>query len=274
MAAVVFLLGFGSYTVPSMGTDGPGLFSDDTAADVRDAYREALEDGAGDVEAEAVVLRDFADALADPDDAVIVWLALAYTQSKLGRLSAPVRQRALATLAAGGDLPRWQEAGARAVRQRAAVLQKVRAQLVAPQPAPKKVRRPPRPVSTLAIGQVLGYRARSGRLHLMRVAGMVDTRYYVAPVIRYLVHAEPSTSIPDELADIPDRVFHPSRWPVTEIMVIGANSRDRPENHGIVVVGSTPPLGEAAAEPNSSTTWPDIASYLDHRDRDMDSPDY
>lgn len=263
-----------SATVLSVGSDGPGLFSDDTALDVRDAYREALEDGAGDVEAEAAVLRDFADALADSDDAVIVWLALAHTQSKLGRLSELVRERALAVLDGDGDLQRWQEAGSRAVRQRAAVLQKVRAQLVGPQPARKTVRRPARPVSMLVVGQVLGYRARSGRLHLMRVAGMVDTRYYVAPVICYLDYAELSTPAPDGLADIPDRRFHPSRWPVTEIMVIGVNSRDRPEKHGIVVVGSMPPLGEAVPEPNSSTAWPGIVAYLDHRDRDMDSADY
>lgn len=215
-----------------MGTDGPGLFSGDTALDVRDAYREALADGAGDVAAEAAVLRDFADALADPDDAPDVWLALAYTQSTLGRLSEVVRQQALAVIDGGGDPQRWAEAGARAVRQRTAVLEKVRAQLVGPQPARRKLRRPPRPVSTLVVGQVLGYRARSGRLHLMRVAGIADTRHFVAPVIRYLDYAEPSTPASDALAGIPDREFHPVRWRETEIVVIGSGSRDGPEKHG------------------------------------------
>jgi hypothetical protein len=55
-----------------MGADGAGLFADDTAADVRDAYRDALEDGLADAEAEQLVWRRFADELADPDDHVVV----------------------------------------------------------------------------------------------------------------------------------------------------------------------------------------------------------
>jgi hypothetical protein len=39
-----------------MGTWGPGLWSDDTAADVRDTYRKALEDGLSDDDATGKVL--------------------------------------------------------------------------------------------------------------------------------------------------------------------------------------------------------------------------
>jgi hypothetical protein len=50
------------------------LFSDDTALDVRDAYREALEDGASDEAAEASVLAAFGESLADDDEgAVVCW---------------------------------------------------------------------------------------------------------------------------------------------------------------------------------------------------------
>jgi hypothetical protein len=39
-----------------MGVTGVGLFADDVACDVRSAYREALEDGAEDADAERAVL--------------------------------------------------------------------------------------------------------------------------------------------------------------------------------------------------------------------------
>ncbi|HET8659382.1 MAG TPA: hypothetical protein VFM55_10340 [Micromonosporaceae bacterium] len=160
-----------------MGADGPRLFSDDTACDVRAEYQEALEDGAGDSEAEAKVLRQFAEELDDPAERVVVWLALAFTQSKFGRLSDETRRQALTILDAGGDVDRWQEAGPGAVRRRAVTLARVRAQVEGPQPAPRKVHRRRCPRSSLSIGQVLAYRARSGRAHLMRVAGLVDMRH-------------------------------------------------------------------------------------------------
>ncbi len=74
-----------------MGSDDPALFADDTASDVRDAYREALAEGLSDEDSEDAVLREFADSLMDVDERVNVWLALADTQSRLGRLSADFR---------------------------------------------------------------------------------------------------------------------------------------------------------------------------------------
>jgi hypothetical protein len=68
-----------------VGTWGTGIFADDTAADVRDGWREALLDGLSDDEATARVVTQFADALDDPDDGIVVWLALAAAQMQTGR---------------------------------------------------------------------------------------------------------------------------------------------------------------------------------------------
>ncbi|SCG52127.1 DUF4259 domain-containing protein [Micromonospora inositola] len=51
-----------------MGAWGPGLFSDDTACDVRDEYRDMLEDGVDDDKATQRMLDSYADVLDDPDD--------------------------------------------------------------------------------------------------------------------------------------------------------------------------------------------------------------
>jgi hypothetical protein len=55
---------------------GPGLSSNDTACDVQNEHRDALAGSTDDAEAEAVVPREFAEELADPEERVVVWLAL------------------------------------------------------------------------------------------------------------------------------------------------------------------------------------------------------
>jgi hypothetical protein len=166
-----------------MGAWGPGLFSDDLACDVRDGYREWLEDGASDEAA----LQHIVDAYADSEpETAVVWLALAVTQSKLGRLDRAVRDRALEVIDSGADLELWEDSGH--LVKRRAVLQKVRAQLTGPQPARKTVRRPYRHVTDLVPGQALGYRASNDRWALLRVARIDHDRYSVAPIMVALDH--------------------------------------------------------------------------------------
>ena len=78
-----------------MGAWGPAIFSDDVACDVRDQYRAMIEDQVPDADAEERVLDAWRAALDDTDDGPVVWLALAATQSKLGRLSDRVKGEAL-----------------------------------------------------------------------------------------------------------------------------------------------------------------------------------
>jgi hypothetical protein len=145
-----------------VGTWGTGIFSDDTAADVRGEWREALMDGLADDEATARVLAQFADVLDDPDDGVIVWLALAAAQMQTGRLQEDVRDRALSLIAAGGDVDRWREASERSARQRAKVLQSLAEKLRGPQRTPTTLRRPRPTLSPLDVGDVVRIRGTEG----------------------------------------------------------------------------------------------------------------
>ena len=172
-----------------MATDQAALFADDTAADVRATYRAALEEGLADGEAEDATLREFAAELLDGEQRVVVWLALAATQSQLGRLSVRVRREALHIIDRGADLAQWRDAGPQAVSARTKVLQRLAATLQGPQPSRKRIRRAVRRPATVNPGQVLAYRTTSGRTHLIHVIGIVEDGPTSDPLVEILDYA-------------------------------------------------------------------------------------
>ena len=92
---------------------GTGLFSDDTACDIRNYYRELLEDSVEDSAATRQTLERFEAYLQEPDGVALI--AFAVTQSKVGRLEADVRDRALAIIDAGADLAVWEQENQRSI---------------------------------------------------------------------------------------------------------------------------------------------------------------
>ncbi len=160
-----------------VGAWGPGLFSDDLACDVRGDYREMFEDGVSDDEATRRIVQVYGEA--DDDEAPVVWLALAVTQSRLGRLDDLVGAQALRVIDEGVYLRWWADSRERVKRQ--AMLQKVRAQLTGPQPARRTVRPPRRQVTDLRPGELLGYRATNGRWALLRVVRIDEHPLSAAP---------------------------------------------------------------------------------------------
>jgi len=170
-----------------MGAWGAGVFANDTAADIRGAYREALEDELPDDAARERVLEQFSYLLARDDSAGEFWIALAAAQSQVGRLDDDVRDAALTAIDRGDGLDVWAEAGTTELARRQAALQKLRTQLTGPQPAPKRVRRPWRHIETeLTAGDVLSYTTADDRLVLFRVAGVRRSRYGDAPSLEWL----------------------------------------------------------------------------------------
>lgn len=142
-----------------MGAWGTGLWSDDTACDVRATYREALEDGLSNEEAADKVLAEFAPDLAD------VKTARPWSGSRLrsASTSGAVDQRGLRACPRchrqRSRLAALQGASPRLRATRAAVLAKIRDKLTGPQPERRLVRRPARRLSTLLPGDVLAYQA-------------------------------------------------------------------------------------------------------------------
>lgn len=153
-----------------VGTWGTGIFADDVASDVRDDYREYLGDGLSAQDATDRVLAEWSDALSDPESVTIVWLAVAATQVKVGRLEDRVRDRALAIIDNGEDLARWQD-DPKLLRERQRVLEKLRDAVTGPQRSPTRIPRPIRSVWPFEPGSIVAFRRDSGRYLALRVVG-------------------------------------------------------------------------------------------------------
>ncbi len=187
-----------------MGAWGPAIFSDDIACDVRDDYRELIGEGVSGTEATRRLVEEYRPD-DDPSDTVF-WLGLAATQWRLGRLEEGVKERALRIIEDETDLRRWEEeASPRDVGRRRVALEKLREQLLAPQPPPKRVRAPYKQETELEVGDVWSYRLLSGRYSLLRVVGHHEDRQGRAPVVEVLDWEGAEILPADEVASLRDR---------------------------------------------------------------------
>jgi hypothetical protein len=130
-----------------MGAWGTAIFSDDTALDIRNEWRNAILDGLSPEEATARLVRSFDDHLGEDEDSETSsgWRS-PQLSSRRGAYSwtcAIVRDRALQIIEGGGDVGRWREdADEVTARQRARVLERLASKLRGPQPKSKRIRRP------------------------------------------------------------------------------------------------------------------------------------
>jgi hypothetical protein len=125
-----------------MGAWGAGIFSDHTAADVRNIYGELIRNGLDGVIATEKLLMQFAESLDDPDDGPPFWLGLAAVRYRLGRLEERVRDRAVRLIDDGTDLRRFSE-NPELARTRERITAKLRTHLIGPQRNRVRVRPEP-----------------------------------------------------------------------------------------------------------------------------------
>lgn len=189
-----------------MGVWGTSLFSDDLACDIRDHYRELLEDGVEDDDATRRVLGKFR-AYFDESEGIAL-LALAVTQSKLGRLNPDIRDRALSVLDGGADLEVWERENPKLLPKRRAVLEKARAQLTGPQPPRRRLRPPKRTSSGLAAGDVLALTL-PRHVALLRVVRIRAHRLGETPVLEELDFKGTDVPSRDVLEHLGPRVNEP-----------------------------------------------------------------
>ena len=156
-----------------MGVIGTGLYDDDTAADVRDSWRDLVASGVAGLDATARLEAEFATELADPDVAGPFWLALADTQWKAGQLETRVLDRARAVLSGSAELNRWTGRD-RARRQK--VLDRLRDQLSKPQRAARQIKASQVQLehTDLVPGEVLSWKLPSGIFVLLWVVALGD----------------------------------------------------------------------------------------------------
>jgi hypothetical protein len=157
------------------------------ACDVRDAYRHCVADGSSGPEATDRLLREWTEVLEDVDDGPLFWLALAAAQWDCGRLEERVKTKALEIIDNGSSLGLWAEsAHPRSLKQRRAVLEKLRFKLQSSQPAAKKIRQVARNDCPWALGEVLAYQLPSGKSLLLHLVGKHESRVGWLPIFAIL----------------------------------------------------------------------------------------
>jgi hypothetical protein len=132
-----------------VGTWGTGVFSNDTAADLRDDFRDLVAEGMDAGAATAMLVAEYgigSDPVIDHD----FWLALAVTGHKIGHLTPESLAKAMQVIDDPNELARWPVASR---RQRQVALTKARGLLSEPLPEPKRLRRRAKVDTTLEAGE-------------------------------------------------------------------------------------------------------------------------
>jgi hypothetical protein len=184
-----------------VGTWGVGVFADDTASDVRDAFRDAIGDGESPRAATARLVEQYAPD-DDPDGGPPFWIALAVTQWTLGRLVPSVKKRALRAIKDDSDLARW-ERSPKDLAKRRAVLARVAAQLSSSPPAAKPVRKRWTESCDWRVGELVIYRTTSGTEVPFRVAGHASDAGGTRPVCEILDLGRPARLDEKTVANAP-----------------------------------------------------------------------
>jgi len=244
------------------------LFSDDVACDVRDHYRQLLEDLVEDSAATRLTLDKFERYLEEPDGVALI--AFAVTQSKLGRLDPDIRDRALAIIAAGADLAVWEQENPKLLPKRRAVLEKARAQLTGPQPARRRVRPPKRELCGLAAGDVLALPL-PRRVALLRVVRVRAHRLGETPVLEELDFDGSEVPTGDAIERLAPRVKDPITFmhPLSSDTRFTAfvNQRIDWQQAGFQKVQTIAgrPGDEHAAMPSTGISWAELADRYRRR---------
>ena len=165
-----------------MGAWGTALFSDDTACDIRDNYRDLVGDGLTGIQATDKLLKDWAEAIADEDDGPVFWLALAATQWKAGRLEERVKLKALEVIVDGTDLVKW-EKEPKDHKKRKEVLERLALQLISPQPALKRIPRRIKSLCDWEKGDIIQYKLLSGNSVYFNIVNLWEDNGGTYPVI-------------------------------------------------------------------------------------------
>jgi hypothetical protein len=207
-----------------MGAWGTALFSDDTACDVRDEYIDHLGDGLTGTQATELLLSNWASSLKDQDEAPVFWLALAATQWKHGRLESQVLRNALDVIENGSDLEKWKSSPD--YRKRQAVLEKLRAVLLSPQPPEKHVSKRFRDVNEWRVGDLGTYRLLSKRVIIMRVIGHHTDQGGTAPIVELLDCV--GQEVPNDLGALQIRKSV-GKTAITQLMIGRTRAKERPD---------------------------------------------
>lgn len=111
-----------------MGTWGANIFDDDFALDVKAEYEDILGSGLSHEVAAKTLAERYKDALQDPEESGVFWLALASIQLEHDTLMDDVKSSALDVIDHDRDLLRWE--GSPDFQNRKKILEQLKDQLL------------------------------------------------------------------------------------------------------------------------------------------------
>jgi hypothetical protein len=111
-----------------MGVWDANIFDDDFALDVKGEYDEILKSVISHEVATQIIIDRYQDALDDPEEAGVFWLALATLQLECDSLIELVKVNALNVIISNSDLLRWGESPAATKRKQ--ILEELKNQLL------------------------------------------------------------------------------------------------------------------------------------------------
>ena len=244
-----------------MGTWGTALFSDDEARDVRDEYLTLLGDGVESPRATDVVIQNWGQLSVDDVNGSVLWLALAATQWRCGRLEERVKSRALMIIDSGSDLERWKESSTRDLAKRRTLLSKLRDVLTSPQPPPKRIAKRFRNACEWDVGELISYSHRSGRVAILRVIGHSEDAGGRSAIFEVL---DSFTEHPPDLETIKSLPIR--KWTLygggSRVMVGAISQRESDRAPAMSLHAFTKPAQEPSL-PYSVSVWRFFDDFLD-----------
>ena len=245
-----------------MGTWGPGIFSDDLAADVREDFRDLIGEGLTAEEATQRLKSEYVAEL-EPDEGEEFLLALAATQWKTGHVVPSIIDEALAALDSGAGMERWEEASPRERKARRRALDKLAQQLRTPPRPPVRIPRRKLEDTTLELGDVVAVRRGDGRIFFAVVDFHLDKggRAAIVKLLPYLDHLpEDASAVRDAAVSATQEelfgatspffiAFNGGRTPErppSEVEVIAQGLLDTPAERGGGIVTWWNQIAEAA----------------------------
>lgn len=193
-----------------MGAWGVKLYDNDVAEDIKNTYKEKLQEGKSNEEVTNEIISDYEYMLEDVDDAPLFWMALADQQWRLGRLLPNVKKQALKWIEKGADLQVWYDESEKLGNQRKKVLEELSLKLNSSQPPEKKIYKRRYYRCPWKIGDVFAYKIESdlskehdlyGKYIIFQKASEVLERVsdyleegHICPIIRCWISDEPKYS--------------------------------------------------------------------------------
>lgn len=166
-----------------MGAWSTAIFSDDTACDVRDDFKDYIGDGYSSSEATNLIITEWQQSLDDPDEESVFWLSLAVTQWNIGRLEQNVKDKAISIITSGADLERWE---GQSRKRRMKVLEKIKDKIESPQPPEKKIPKRFKSQCEWQVGELIAYKTLSKKKVLFRVIGHSEDKGGKLPICELL----------------------------------------------------------------------------------------